>query len=226
MGRNRLSGREFGVLMREYIDRRGARLLDEDRHWRDMVPDHTERAAESTFRTLRTCAASGVPFPTGIIGGKAAAGGVKALAIALAAAAAIGAGAYAAAPAVCGLAERAIPAAESVRHMAPADYIIPDPGGALTLTDEGFSKKMAYRWFGSPDQELLVEIACSLPEEAEQEGDVDAVDVGGLWGTVCETEHTQLLILHDGDVFILIEYFNAGRDELLDYAEAFVRANE
>lgn len=231
MHRPRLTNREFEILMREHIDRRGAWLLSENARWAGSVPEHTDRAAEKAFRTLSACAAAGAPLPVPSVlarSAKAAAvgAGIKALAVTLAASAVIGAGAYAAAPKVHELLGAAHSVTANARHLAPADYVIPDPGGDFTLTDEGASNKMAYRWFGSPEQELIVEIAYALPDEAVQDEKIEVMNAGSMWGTVSEAEHTQLLILRDGDVFIVIEYFNAGREELAAYAEAFAQANE
>lgn len=229
MARDRLTGRRFDALMREYVDRRGGALLAEEELWRDRVPDRADAAAEKTFRRLRACAATGVPLPTPasiLPAAGAAAKAVKTVALTLAAAGVIGAAAYTAAPVLRDARGGGIAAVRRAAERKPAEYVIPDPGGDLTVTDEGSSGKMAYRWFGSPEQELIVEIAYAVPEELAGDGQGEITAVGSMWGELWHGEHTELLVLHDGAICITIEYFNADRDELMAYAESLVRANE
>lgn len=230
--RGRISRKEFDALMEQYVDSRGADLLRQEPDWRGEIPEHTRRAAENAFRTVRTCAAAGAPLPhiTGSAAGaaghaSAAAAGLKLLSLAVAASAVIGAGAYAVSPAVRTFTMELMGISERAQGREPAAYVIPDPGGSFTLSDEAVGAQMSYRWFSSATQELIVEIAYEVPEEMEPGEDPEVVTVGPLWGTLTRTERTQLLILRDGDVYIILEYFHADRDELLSYAERLVAVN-
>lgn len=224
----RISRKQFDYLMREY---RLERLLSQEAYLRRQVPASTDRAAERAFAQMQAAVVSGAPVS--IRPAKAAGASIpaRALAVAVSAAVLVGAGAYAASPSVRAYAQRAVTAhaqadgTASRRARQPRDYVIPSPGEGFEVTEESESERMTARWFTARRQQVLVEIAYKLPDELVKTADVEFVTVGGLPGTVYETDGIELMILRDGDVYILIEYFNADRQELTDYAEALAALN-
>lgn len=224
----RISVKQFDTLMREYrIDR----LLSQEEELSALVPESTDRAAERAFEQMRLAVATGAPVsfrPTKAAGASL---GAKAAAIAVSAAVLAGAGTCAISPAAREYAVRAISAViqsvqpEKSAARQPGAYIIPSPGEDFTVTDESQSERMTAKWFAGGRRQMLVEIAYKLPDELVKTEDIEYVTVGGLPGTLYETEGMELLVLRDGSVYILIEYFNAGREALMEYAEALLAQN-
>ena len=229
---------KFESLMQAYAAWEDEEIRAAEREWHDKVPDSLDRAVHELCAGALPAAplllSGSAAVQVCARGGKATSAGLKAVkgaAIGLAAAALVTAGAYTFSPAVRELAAglfRCETVTEQVRASArsPADYSIPSPGEGYALTDEARGERLYYRWFTAPRRQLLVEIAYRLPEDVTQSENVELVELGGLWGTLSEAVGTELLILRDGEVFILIELFNGSREELMEYAEALTAANE
>lgn len=226
----RISGKRFDYLMREYgLDL----LLSREEELRRQVPESTDRAAERAFEQMQLAVASGVPVRVGRAKAAGASAAVKTLAVAVSASVLIGVGVCAASPAVSERARSLMPqsrirAEQGADRPAkkPGDYIIPSPGEDFEVTDESQSERVTARWFTAERSQVLVEIAYKLPDELVRTEDIEYVTAGGLPGTLYETEEMSILILWDGDVYILIEYFNAGDSALMDYAAALAATNE
>lgn len=220
--RKRISDRELTALFREY---RADCLLSGEAHWRGEIPPSAERAAERAFAAMDACAA-GVPLTAA--GGAAAA--LKALAITVAASAVLCAGSYAAVPAAREYAASLFGGSQRTEEpaggLAPGQYAIPSPGEGFRVTDEAVNERLAARWFRSDRQQVLVEIAYTLPEELAAPHEAEYVSVAGRDGTVYAADGAEYLILRDGDVYIFIAYFNADRQELLDYAALLAAQND
>ena len=224
------------LLRRDRTDR----LLRRNERWRERVPEHVDRAAEHAFQRMQTwidagrAPAESLSGPAGAGTAGAAAAGLgawKLTALILTAAVLLAVGACTVSPAlresVGALFDptQAGQTAERSAGKAPGDYVIPSPGEGFELRSEAVSDTLAVKWFAAERRLLMVQIAEQLPEEPAAEHLVDGVEIGGLPGAVFELDGDQELLLRDGNVLILIRYWNADREDLLDYAETLVAAN-
>lgn len=203
-------------LLYELFERKSAALAETEAYWHDRVPERFRNAGRDALLMLSAPAARVRTPRRGLALGLAA----------VLAAGAVSAGALALSPSLRGRASALFGAAytEPLREREPMDYVIPSPGEEFTVRDEAAGQAMVYRWYGAEHSMVLVEIARELPEDAAQTEDAEAVTVGGMWGSYCAD--TRSLLLHDGAVSILIQYWNGEREDILAYAEAFAAANE
>ncbi len=237
MGKVKITNARFEELMREARIERSLRIVDRN----SEVPAHVDEAADRAFRQMEAWIAAGVilspapeilPLPKAAGASGAAAGltALKIAAVTVGAAALIGLGSYAAVPALREAVNDSLGAAQtqSLREVqreakAPADYVIPSPGEDYSLKEELSTGTVAAKWFVAERRLLMVQIAPSLQETPP--ADSETVTVGAMVGALWEQEGDRLLLLHDGQVTVLIRMFNAERQEILDYAEAFAEAN-
>lgn len=221
----------FAAMLREMLNDEGGALLEEERRWHDRVPAQLDRTAMACL-SAPSAAAAERPIRTPSLPASAALSGWRLALAGLGAAALLAAGTVAAVPALRARVVSLLPApavqeteAPGLLGDSPGDYQIPLPGPDYTVTDEARSERLAYRWFTSPDRELLVKIAYRLQEDRAAGGETEYVQLGPLWGTYCEADSTRLLILRDGPVFLLFESWGGTREELVEYAERLIASN-
>lgn len=208
---------KFDRLLQDYaLDR----LVQQRDALNAQVPESMDRAAEAAFQKMGAMAAAGAYTGIPKIGAGLAA--VKAAVISVTAAAVLIAGSCALVPVIRSAVDRAA-IEETAKAKAPADYEIPSPGDDFTVTDEASSERIAARWFKSDHQQVMVQIAYSLPDSSLVGQEYAAVC--GIPAAVTETDDTQILTIQHGDVFIQIQYFNAERAELIAYAERLISMN-
>lgn len=202
---------EFDALLEESLRYTGDRLYEEDRTWRDSVPDSFASAARASVADpVRTRPV--LPAAKGIL---------LAAVLTLSAAGAVTAGVYYGSPAVREAVNRRIVAADAAQAKAPADYVIPDPWEEYELVDEAAGDSMVYKWFRKDKKQVLVEIGYRLPADMQLTG--EAVTVGGLEGVY--RAESPAVLLHGDGVDIFIGCWNGSREDTLAYAAALIEAN-
>lgn len=222
MGRPKISNERFEAVMQKA---RVSRYLQINARYANDVPEHIDEAAREFFRSCEGMIAAGATPPGAPARAAAKAGlGVKALAVILSAAV-IGAGSYFAVPAVKEAANGVweLGQAEQRQSKLPTDYIIPSPGEEYEVKEDVSTENLAVKWFSAERRLLLVQIADALPELPEELG--ETVLIGGSAAFMSEAEGMWQLVMHDGDMLILMQMYNVERQELTDYAEMFAAAN-
>ena len=222
----------FQALTREFALRMDRQIEREDREWSDRVPESMDRMAAGLLSgSLPAVYIFGEP--TVIHSAKRLARrasralAVRITAVALAASAAVGAGGYAASPALRETVSAVLTAqrSETAPERTPGEYVIPSPGEGFSVTDEAVGTKTRGCWFTSADREMLVQIACRLPEGAELSDDAELLFVDDVPAYYEQTDTTRVLLLRDGGVLIRIEIWGAEQEELIDYARRLLEAN-
>lgn len=230
----RTEDERFEQLLRAYALRLDREIAEEDAAWGGRVPERLDRRIGALAAGAGAAAllASGVRKAAVVGGGPGLLTALKALAAALTAAALLLGGAYAAFPAL----REAVNSTVGVSQMAPqpgtalpqspADWTIPSPGPDYALRDEAGSDTMQGRWFTSPAQECMVQIALRLPGGSSLGEGAEAVELGGLRGEYLDTGLTQVLLLHAGDTLLRVEFWGAERGEVVGYAERLIERNK